>query len=280
MRTKHLLVLLISLLCLPVFAVENYFRPGTEWIMEYTKHNIEEGTSSIIYYRYYMGSEIQIDGETVLPFYSSKYPPIESGTLHYYMKTEGDKVYWRYLDPQYPEWHLMYDFGLQKGETAEIMHMHNNPEARVYYNMTCTGTDLTVPHKEGRWMTLVGEDDHDTAEWILGIGSWRGPLDNTVLWDGGPSERLFMVNYLAETVYAAESTEVKTMEADDVIIRTEGSDIFISNVPNGTSIAIYDANGKVVKNLQAKDNTTQISIETPGLYIVMLGNKSVKVIVN
>ncbi len=89
-----------------------------------------------------------------------------------------------------------------------------------------------------------------------------------------------MVNYLAETVYAAESTEVKTMEADDVIIRTEGSDIFISNVPNGTSIAIYDANGKVVKNLQAKDNTTQISIETPGLYIVMLGNKSVKVIVN
>ncbi len=273
-KMRFLLGLVLLSLCLPVFAFENYFRPGTEWTLEVGGIGADGYPIPVRIEKNSIGAEINVKGENVLPFYVGE-------ELTYYLRTVGDKVYLSYLDTEYPEWHLMYDFGLRKGESVEVIDLHYNQDNITYTALNCVSVGIPAPYTKSQWMFLEhGDYLYESAEWILGIGSWRGPLQNTVLWDGGLGYSLLKVTSNGETVFIADSSEVKTVETEKADIRAEGSDVLISNVANGTPVNVYDANGNRVKSIHATEGITIVHLDIPGLYVVSVGSNAVKIMVN
>lgn len=281
-KLKLLLALVIASLCIQLCSAENYYRPGTEWLIEVTKTNFGDGgTQTKSLYKYRIGQETEVNREMVMPYYGSLVVPVPSETLLYYFRTEGEKVYWRSIDPEYPEWYLMYDFGLQPGESATVYRLFNMNQVTTGELMECTGTDVSLPNKTGKWMTLRQKGD-ESFDWIMGIGGPRGPEHNCYIGDEGIeiTQKILEVSSNGEIVYKTATSGVESVESLDFTIKVEGSSLLMSNVPVGAQVSIYAANGQVVTSFIATEKSNSVHLDSPGIYIVRVGNKSVKVMVN
>ncbi len=215
----------------------NYFRPGTTWIIESWVIG-GNGNPGLWIHNWVLEEEEEVDGEVVMPMYFyQEHDDWENRKLTYYIRTEDNKVYWRFANPEFPEWYLMYDFGMQPGDelTLTWMYMYQawskkkvNKEGSPFWfgNLTCKAI-LPQPEWDTYEIKLDSEIYEDPAlnlpssqftrseqgSWIAGIGNIRGVTDNILYHNYGFS-------YIAEVysfgrlVYA---TEVKLGERDKKI---------------------------------------------------------------
>lgn len=242
-------------------AAENYFRPGTVWTV--TVYNDAIPADYIVYNT--ILDEITFEGEKVLPFayYSDENPEPK---IERYLRTDGDKVYWRSTNPESPEWYLLYDFGLKVGDEVVVYCMHNkNVEPAtlkcVRYDFYLNDNPLYGPLMRLQTLKYLDSDYSTNPElcqgnWIIGMGYKGGP--GSILnphywgWIGGGEGILCVESPKGNVVYGEPVAGIKAVSD------SESSQPAIKGVYNMQGIRVADT----TENLPA------------GLYIVN-GKKTV-----
>lgn len=175
----------------------NYFGVNdTLWKLEC--YSDAEPNLNPTYGGYKLNGEIEIAGKKALKLWNTAEDGSTTSMIGY-IAAEGEKVY--YLMPDSDEWKMLYDFGLQPGETTTIyggnpLIFHECKTDREY-EVQCIGI--------GRWYTThhrtmnvrlrpISDDADDTAVrfkndiWLCGIGNSSDPMGiDGIFWIGGGS---------------------------------------------------------------------------------------------
>ena len=92
---------------------------------------------------------------------------------------------------------------------------------------------------------------------------------------------LCWVDFQPQTEGVEVATALQSIEAQPVLIQTNGQVVRITGAPEGSAIAIYDTSGQLVGSGKATAGTTDISTQlcNGGIAIVKIGDRAVKVVV-
>lgn len=80
-------------------------------------------------------------------------------------------------------------------------------------------------------------------------------------------------------LYKGSSSSIENENATELGIYASNNTIRIAGLAGNNTIYIYEASGRLVKNLQTTNESLEIPVEGKGLYIVRVGAQSSKVIV-
>lgn len=266
MKLRIVIFSIQTMLNLSVSAAENYFRPGTIWTAE-----IDDDAVPAIYIVYYtILEETTFEGELVLPFVSytddDPEPKIEK-----YLRTDGDKVYWRSTIPGCSDWYLLYNFNMKEGEEVIIYEdkIEKNDHGQTIevgnpVTLKCLRYDYYVndnPLKGPMMrMQLMGRNEVDYSShedcqgnWIIGMGYAGG--SGGILspwhwgWSGGGDTILCVESPKGNIVYGESVAGIKSVSnsaivAPDGVYNLRGERVADSsdNLPTG----IYISNGKKI----------------------------------
>lgn len=181
MRSFTLIALIIAF-ATKMASAENYFSPGTVWTLSLPT-SVNEGDILVKGYGKLL-DPIEYKGEEVMPYVRFNPETGEMQPENFYVRSEGDKVFFRpkkVEDPEMDHWYLIYDFGLQPGETAAVSSLwfkNNGQLANVYgFHVECIETNVSDSDIFGECMNLKytfdSEISHDSFDvtWIMGAGN-------------------------------------------------------------------------------------------------------------
>lgn len=230
----------------------NYFTEGTEWKVRFwTSYPYEPMPYNVIYS---LENPSTVAGHECLELYSMTEGDPASKQPVCLLRPDGDKVYMLSDGPE-PRWDLIYDFGLQPGETARIR-WTITPERWGF--VECR--EITTHDVFKGFPVIITEEYCDelpdlsmrTGIWLIGIGGSGGPLNN-VLWDlcgGGESalqsvtvngEEIFISNLAIDTAERDQNAQTAPAKYFDIQGRPASPDkpgIYIRKAAGSTSKAI------------------------------------------
>ena len=261
------------------------FTNGTEWITKITTPGNPQ-TELIKIEK--LDGMVNIDGYDALKMYCEYESIPDSKTLLYYVRTEGDKVFFRLPDDDSGTWYLMYDFGLvagegcylycplytdeennntplkdyvkciswTKGETSDIYIM----DAEEYEDNTCSGLTL------------------DGIRWFDGISSVRGISSNIGLgMISGSFSRLIEVKNGDRVFYSDNTTSISKVSNAPLRYRVDGLNINLSGTEVSDKIQVYYTNGALLGNFTANGNSINIRVPNSGVYVLKLKNTTISI---
>lgn len=280
------LVISIAMAVLPMLIFgQECFTNGTEWKMMIKSIEPQPKTSIEISK---LDGMVNIDGYEALKMYCEYESIPDSKTLLYYVRTEGDKVFFRLPDDDSGTWYLMYDFGLvagegcylycplytdkennntplkdyvkciswTKGETSDIYIM----DAEEYEDNTCSGLTL------------------DGIRWFDGISSVRGISSNIGLgMISGSFPQLLEVKNGDRVFYSDNTTSISKVSNAPLRYRVDGLNINLSETEPGDNIQVFYTNGALLGNFAAKGNSINISVPNSGMYILKIKNTTISI---
>lgn len=280
------LVISIAMAVLPMLIFgQECFTNGTEWITKITTPGNPQ-TELIKIEK--LDGMVNIDGYDALKMYCEYENKPDSKTLLYYVRTEGDKVFFRLPDDDSGTWYLMYDFGLvagegcylysplytdkennntplkdyvkciswTKGETSDIYIM----DAEEYEDNTCSGLTL------------------DGIRWFDGISSVRGISSNIGLgMISGSFPQLLEVKNGERVFYSDNTTSISKVSNAPLRYRVDGLNINLSETEPGDNIQVFYTNGALLGNFAAKGNSINISVPNSGMYILKIKNTTISI---
>ena len=280
------LVISIAMAVLPMLIFgQECFTNGTEWITKITTPGNPQ-TELIKIEK--LDGMVTIDGYDALKMYCEYESIPDSKTLLYYVRTEGDKVFFRLPDDDSGKGYLMYDFGLvvgegcylycplytdkennntplkdyvkciswTKGETSDIYIM----DAEEYEDNTCSGLTL------------------DGIRWFDGISSVRGISSNIGLgMISGSFSRLIEVKNGDRVFYSDNTTSISKVSHTHLRYRVDGLNINLSGTEPGDNIQVFYTNGALLGNFAAKGNSINISVPNSGMYILKIKNTTISI---
>lgn len=280
------LVISIAMAVLPMLIFgQECFTNGTEWITKITTPGNPQ-TELIKIEK--LDGMVNIDGYDALKMYCEYESIPDSKTLLYYVRTEGDKVFFRLPDDDSGTWYLMYDFGLvagegcylycplytdkennntplkdyvkciswTKGETSDIYIM----DAEEYEDNTCSGLTL------------------DGIRWFDGISSVRGISSNIGLgMISGSFPQLLEVKNGDRVFYSDNTTSISKVSNAPLRYRVDGLNINLSETEPGDNIQVFYTNGALLGNFAAKGNSIDISVPNSGMYILKIKNTTISI---
>ena len=190
--------------------VVNYFGvEGTTWLVETISTSTPEGLVS--FGSLVMENPQKIQGRECMQI--SSVGDTENHPVGY-IATEGEKVY--FLDVNGEDWRLMYDFGLQPGESALIygaatQYTMGAADAYIYEARCVSVETLEDSGLEMMHMDIYSTDedsgDYPMVEdevWIRGIGSTHGPYDNDMFAWAGVGSLLIKAESEGKVLYSRE----------------------------------------------------------------------------
>lgn len=198
-----------------------------------------------------------------------------------YVKSDGDKVFFKLTDAGDAESYLFYDFGLKKGEGCYVYSPIFNLY-KTYIKCEGVGEDSEFPGFET--MSLIEyKDDSCTGDsrelkWIKGLSSEDGVLFNNGLDIVGVGGRLLWdATYNGKTLYSNPMVRVEEIASESGLeIRIDGLMLTVSaRVP--VEGGVYSMSGVNLGNYAFGENPTTISLHAKGLYILKAGEKAIKV---
>ena len=280
------LVISIAMAVLPMLIFgQECFTNGTEWITKITTPGYPQ-TELIKIEK--LDGMVNIDGYDALKMYCEYENKPDSKTLLYYVRTEGDKVFFRLPDDDSGKWYLMYDFGLvagegcylysplytdkennntplkdyvkciswTKGETSDIYIM----DAEEYEDNTCSGLTLDEPR------------------WLDGISSTRGISSNIGLgMRSGSISRLIEVKNGDRVFYSDNTTSISKVSNAPLRYRVDGLNINLSGTEVSDKIQVYYTSGALLGNFTANGNSINISVPNSGMYILKIKNTTISI---
>ena len=280
------LVISIAMAVLPMLIFgQECFTNGTEWITKITTPGNPQ-TELIKIEK--LDGMVNIDGYNALKMYCEYESIPDSKTLLYYVRTEGDKVFFRLPDDDSGTWYLMYDFGLvagegcylycplytdkendntplkdyvkciswTKGETSDIYIM----DAEEYEDNTCSGLTL------------------DGIRWFDGISSVRGISSNIGLgMISGSFSRLIEVKNGDRVFYSDNTTSISKVSHTHLRYRVDGLNINLSGTEVSDKIQVYYTNGALLGNFTANGNSINIRVPNSGVYVLKLKNTTISI---
>lgn len=276
-------VKIILILCLFVSFIseaQNFFMEGMKWEMQtigvapegpiYGTETVilknDEKTDSLCMYRYFDNdlSNISFVG---------------------YIKTEGEKVFFKLNKEMPSEWYLFYDFGLAPGEGCWIYNpvaAHSTPDpAKTYAKCVGIEKDPIDERLDALRIKLYSNDSeidsYDEGLWIKGIGSESGVLDNDRFNPCGGTSILSNVYDNSKLLYHNPLASIK--EVDHIsFINIDGLNVTL-NSSEKDSVAIFNISGECIGQYDISGENTTISLPQPGVYILKLRDKTYKICV-
>ena len=208
---RLLLIGLICLFCTAMRAELKYFQPGITWNVLLMGEYLPE--DPLLFDEYvYIDKRIEIDGYDcmIMSWILNRHPEgeiVEENSI--YLRTEGEKVYFKYFDYEDDNWYLMYDFCLKEGEGCYVYSPYYgrpNDPFRTY--LRCVSITENNAEFDG-WDTMLMEeyiyDDRPeinyTGIWIKGLGSRGGVIFNNGFGMDGIGTRLIDATFNGEIIY-------------------------------------------------------------------------------
>lgn len=115
---RRLFIFVIALGCVLLVGARNYFKPGMVWEM---KAQVCGGEGDVYYWNCHVGPDTVLFGQRCNLLEESDYYDSEyvNDCKSVYVRAEGDVVY-VLPDSTVNEWFVLYDFGLQPGESCQV----------------------------------------------------------------------------------------------------------------------------------------------------------------
>jgi hypothetical protein len=210
---------------------------------------------------------------------------LSSWSLAGLLRAEDEKVY--YIHPGYDEG-LLYDFGLQKGESAMVRSFFCFSE-----DVPVTVMDIDTVEYMGverkRW--LLGEDGWAYDIWVEGIGSLSGPLYTRYeycivcpVWEllcaYQTEEKIYMHSDYQICYFSSVGIDESDFGADVQLFPNPvniGQKVQLTTAAAGSLISLYSATGALYGRFTV-DGTGSLEIETgrlnPGIYTLVFTSPS------
>ena len=279
------LLLVLSFVAQSVLA-QSYFKDGTKWKTSYYGYAQE---SSVPTYMFEIdeldGYEI-VDGYEALKMYHTHSDKPSERNLNLYIRTEGDKVYFKYASGENSDWYLMYDFGLKEGEGCYVYSPFYSDDKVPYKSyIKVTGFDTDEQTK----MTLIRLNEYkdetcsteysEEGAWIKGLSSLLGVDSPGGFGLGGtPLLQLEEVSYEDNVVYKASTTGIQNTQDHTFKVAIEGNKLHITNIDVPSKVTLYTVDGAICKQIMSNSNCADIVVPSNGTYILKVGDKSKKVV--
>ena len=256
-----------------------YFKEGSQWIVEIypdepykpyvtetlTLQSIPGATSNILALYTDHPSEYYFDAHCLN------------------IMVEGEKVYFQLVSeacvvPSADDegWYLMYDFGLEVGESCEIYNAgsmrYNNDLAVCKETIKCIG--YTGTDEIGSLCHMNMEELHsgERGVWIKGVGDSAGLLDNGGYGRDGRGSKLIKFIFDGEEIYSSSSASVKNVtDSQDFQVIKNGLNLTVLTSDLGHKCYVYSLDGKLI-SINDLIETNKFSLPSPGFYILKIGN--------
>lgn len=281
------LVISIAMAVLPMLIFgQECFTNGTEWITKITTPGNPQ-TELIKIEK--LDGMVNIDGYDALKMYCEYENKPDSKTLLYYVRTEGDKVFFRLPDDDSGTWYLMYDFGLVAGEGCYLYSPlytdkeNNNTPLKDYIKCISWTKDET---SDIYIMDAEEYEDNtcsglilDGPRWFDGISSIRGISCNIGLgMRSGSISRLIEVKNGDRVFYSYDTSSISQVSHTTPLrYRVDGLNINLSGTEVRDNIQVYYTNGALLGNFTAKGNSIDISVPNSGMYILKIKNTTISI---
>ena len=261
------------------------FTNGTEWTTKITTPGYPQ--KDLIKIEKLDGM-VNIDGYDALKMYCEYESIPDSKTLLYYVRTEGDKVFFRLPDDDSGTWYLMYDFGLVTGEGCYLYcplytdKENNNTPLKDYFKCISWTKDET----SGIYIMDAEEYEDNTCtglildgpRWFDGISSIRGISSNIGLgMRAGSFPQLIEVKNGDRVFYSDNTTSISKVSNTPLRYRVDGLNINLSGTEVGDNIQVYYTSGALLGNFTAKGNSIDISVPNSGMYILKIKNTTMSI---
>ena len=280
------LVMSIAMVVLPMLIFgQECFTNGTEWITKITTPGYPQ--KDLIKIEKLDGM-VNIDGYDALKMYCEYESIPDSKTLLYYVRTEGDKVFFRLPDDDSGTWYLMYDFGLVTGEGCYLYcplytdKENNNTPLKDYFKCISWTKDET----SGIYFMEAEEYEDNTCSgltldgirWFDGISSVRGISSNIGLgMISGSFPQLIEVKNGDHVFYSDNTTSISKVSNTPLRYRVDGLNINLSGTEVSDNIQVYYTSGALLGNFTAKGNSIDISVPNSGMYILKIKNTTISI---
>ncbi|WP_337567194.1 hypothetical protein [Prevotella sp.] len=276
------LVISIAMAILPMLIFgQECFTNGTEWKMMIRSIEYQPKTSFEISK---LDGMVNINGYDAFKMYCEYENKPDSKTLLYYVRTEGDKVFFKLPDDDSEEWYLMYDFGLAVGEGCYIYNPTFTISFKKLYKtyLKC----ISITKDETSDNTIMGMEEYkdDTfellrgeGEWIKGISSTLGINYNTGFGRTGGEFRLIEVKNGDRVFYSDNTTSISKVSNAPLRYRVDGLNINLSGTEVSDNIQVYYTNGALLGNFTANGNSIDISVPNSGMYILKIKNTTISI---
>lgn len=231
---KFISIMLFAALTWNYACAENWFKENTKWYVASFGFGAGPGNETYSEKLFELLSpEISDEEDDVLALYVTPLKddePDGERTLTCYIRTEGDKVYFKM--PKFPdEWHLLYDFSLSVDESVEVGHVRYGYNAYLdhveKYDMYCFEVDvdkisgekiMKVIEKDSIYFNIIQPEDYCyfSGNWIAGLGSDEGPIENC--WynaDGDGGSRLYRVVNGDHILYEIDNPNIINKISED-----------------------------------------------------------------
>ena len=208
---------------------------GKTWITRHSTVNNEPNPDAPYSYH-----TINLQGDTLVGFHLCKTLREETKEMGYLYQI-GDHVYYIF-DGSQGDGELLYDFGMRKGETADIFVPYTKETVAITYDedysLVVNGTNYSCR----RMKTPILEESYRVGTWIPGIGDLNGPL-GTYFWAINTSEEY------SELMECRVGTEVlynhPTLSVSSPAISQSSPNVFDLQ---GRRLAAPPARGVFIKN--------------------------------
>lgn len=261
-------------------AYTNHIQDGMSWVIEVygTQDSIPEETIKTID----INGAIDIDGITSLQMYETTNNDLSTRQLIAYIRTEGDKVFFKRADAISEEWNLMYDFGLNIGDGCYVCDL--GMQRRTY--VKCINIDNNNAQYGGlETLTLVEYYDNgycqdyqlSTGVWLKGIGSVNGIIYNNFFEYDGGSSRLISATYDGKSIYNFRASGIDEAMNTKPIINIKGLMVCVNNLPQNEVVSVYTIDGKLTHQYTTLDGSAYFNVPSSGCYILKYGSKNTRI---
>lgn len=281
----RVLILIASIVMsiLPIMG-QTYFKDGTEW------KTLRTSTTTPDDPRYYQEFSILSDASIKDGNGFNLYEKSgdEAGVQICQIKVNDNRVY--FYDEKSDNWLLMYDFNVKKGDCISVytpVFDWNNEEIQCTY-LKCIGEE-NYEDNGTQWPALRFEEYEDSKNekyigegiWLKGLGSVTGLLENCRFYEFcGMGSKLYEVVCDNEVIYKSGISSVSEVEKRVPTIKKFGRSLMIGGIKTGTFVSIHSIDGKTVRHSYVNSDNYIHSFENPGVYIIKMDDKIVKVLVN
>ena len=278
MKKNIILIGMLAMVSMFVSA-QSYFKDGVVWrTAEWTispGYKVEFDNTSID------GTEV-VDGYEALKMYSF-YEDMSQRELFAYIRTDGDRVYFKKPGLKTDDWLLAYDFGLKPGDVCYVYSLRFNDEGTPMASyVKCREIE---EDGKGGWTTMYIDEYKDEActkykdsgIWLKGLSALRGPKFNLTLGLDGGFTSLYEVSCNGDVVYYDDTASVGDNVRSGVGVHRGGSVLAVSGTRTGSPAAVSSANGMLLYKTTADRTSVSMNLLKAGLIVVKVDDKVFKI---